>query len=81
MSALSIRDLDERVKQRLRIRAAEHGRSMEAEIRTILSAAVSEPALETGLGQALLTRFAEVGGIRLDLPPRAAVPRAADFSS
>jgi plasmid stability protein len=42
MSALSIRDLDDKVKERLRIRAARHGRSMEAEVRAILTDAVAE---------------------------------------
>ena len=37
MAALSIRDLDDTVKEKLRVRAAEHGRSMEAEVRAILS--------------------------------------------
>ncbi|HEX8629074.1 MAG TPA: Arc family DNA-binding protein [Catenuloplanes sp.] len=32
MAAVSIRDLDDAVKEKLRIRAARHGRSMEAEI-------------------------------------------------
>lgn len=41
-STLTIRDLDEAVKQKLRIRAAMHQRSMEAEAREILARAVSE---------------------------------------
>jgi len=40
VAALSIRDLDDRVRERLRVRAAQHGRSMEAEIRAILTDAV-----------------------------------------
>jgi plasmid stability protein len=43
MAAVSIRDLEDEVKDRLRVRAARNGRSMEAEIRAILTAAVSEP--------------------------------------
>ena len=43
MAAVSVRDLDETVRERLRIRAARHGRSMEAEIRVILTEAVSPP--------------------------------------
>lgn len=42
MADLSIRNLDDDVKQRLRIRAAEHGGSMEAEVREILSEALRE---------------------------------------
>ena len=55
MSAVSIRNLDDGVKERLRLRAARHGRSMEAEMRAILTEAVSEPGAETGLLPALWT--------------------------
>ena len=36
MSSLTVRNLDESVKNRLRVRAARHGRSMEEEVRQIL---------------------------------------------
>ena len=75
---MSIRNLDARVKERLRVRAARHGRSMEAEARAILTDAVSEPS-DAGLVQAMLARFGELGGVELDLPPRTAKARAADF--
>jgi plasmid stability protein len=42
MGTLTIRDLDDAVKDRLRVRAATNGRSMEAEARAILAAAVGE---------------------------------------
>ena len=38
MSTLTIRKVDEEVKKRLQVRAAENGRSMEAEVRAILGA-------------------------------------------
>ncbi|WP_239310694.1 MULTISPECIES: Arc family DNA-binding protein [unclassified Frankia] len=79
MAAVSIRDLDDGVRERLRVRAAHHGRSMEAEIRAILTAAVSEPEDATGLAQALLTRFGALGGVDLQLPTRTQAPRAADL--
>jgi antitoxin FitA len=79
MSAVSIRNLDDRVKDRLRVRAARHGRSMEAEMRAILTAAVSEPRQDDGLFGTLLSRFSELGGVDLDLPARATPPRAAEF--
>ena len=81
MAAVSIRDLDDDVKERLRIRAARHGRSMEAEIRAILADAVSEPGPSQGLFTTLLERFASIGGTDLDLPPRATRPRAADLTT
>ena len=36
MSSITIRNLDPAVKERLRVRAAQHGHSMEAEARNIL---------------------------------------------
>lgn len=69
MAAPSVRDLDESVRERLRIRAAQHGRPMEAEIRAISTAAVSPAASEDGSGPALLSRFADLGGVELELPP------------
>ena len=77
MAALSIRDLDDRVRELLRIRAAEHGRSMEAEIRAILTAAVSDASAEPGLVQALRNRFGALGGVELELPARTEAPRPA----
>ena len=81
MAAISVRDLDDGVRERLRVRAAQHGRSMEAEIREILTAAVSEPASRADLFTTLLDRFGAVGGIDLPVPPRSSRVRAADFSA
>lgn len=61
------------------MQAARHGRSMEAEIREILTDAVSEPGEAEGLFEAVLQRFGEAGGVELDLPSRTARARAADF--
>ena len=77
MAAVSIRDLDDSVKDKLRIRAARHGRSMEAEMRAILTAAVAGDAPRAGLFDALVDRLAQFGGVDLDLPARATPPRAA----
>ena len=46
MSALLIRGIDEKLKQALRLRAAENGRSMEEELRWILRTALSVPSPE-----------------------------------
>jgi plasmid stability protein len=81
MAAVSIRNLDERVRERLRRRAAANGRSMEAEMRAILIDAVQEPGDDAGLLAELLTRFGQLGGVDLDPPPRSAAPRAADFNA
>jgi antitoxin FitA len=79
VAAMSIRNLDERVFELLRIRAARHGRSMEAEVRAILVDAVREPEESRNLGQMIMSRFGELGGVDLDLPPRDELPRAVDF--
>lgn len=80
MAAISVRDLDDRVKEQLRIRAAQHGRSMESEIRMILADAVRQPTDRSGLFESILERFGEIGGVELELPPRATPPRAADLT-
>jgi antitoxin FitA len=78
VAAVSIRDLDDSVREKLRVRAARHGRSMEAEMRAILTAAVRDDASGQGLFSALVDRFADLGGVEFGLPPRATPARAAD---
>jgi len=53
---------------------------MEAEIRSILTEAVSLPSESRGLLATLLDRIGEVGGVELDLPERSTPARAADVS-
>lgn len=79
MAAFSIRNVDEDVKERLRLRAAQHGRSVEAEIRAILVEAVTPPESDAGMFGTILERFGELGGIELDLPPRRVAPRGASL--
>jgi plasmid stability protein len=67
VATLTIRNLDETIKQGLRQLAARHGRSMEEEVRQILRQTVSRPLPAGGLGSRLAKRFAAVGGV--DLPP------------
>ena len=71
MTSITVRNLDDELKRRLRIRAAENGRSMEQEAREILRVAL---AVETGptrnLGTAIHELFAPYGGVELDIPPR-----------
>ena len=71
MASITVRNLDDGLKRRLRIRAAENGRSMEQEARDILRAALDEDS-PTGkdLASAIRARFAPLGGIELELPPR-----------
>lgn len=78
MGTLTIRQLDERTHARLRGRAAEHGRSVEAEVRAILDAAVNLP--EQNLLVSLHASMAEVGGVDLVVPARTDQPRQVDLS-
>jgi plasmid stability protein len=70
-ASLTIRNLDEAVKTRLRVRAAARGRSMEAEARAILSAALSATA-EPGpsLVESIRRRFAGLGDVELPITVR-----------
>lgn len=71
MGSMTIRKLDDRIKEKIRVRAAKHGHSMEEEARRLLSAAVESSASEeTGLGTAIRQRFAPLGGFKLERPPR-----------
>lgn len=77
MSSLTIRKLDPGIKERLRVRAAEHGHSMEAEVRRIIETAV-RPAAGSTVGETferIHARFAAIGGVELELPPRDDLPR------
>jgi plasmid stability protein len=72
MSSITIRNLDPSVKERLRVRAAEHGTSMEAEARRILQITLEPPRLPgLNLYERIRARFEPLGGADdLDLPPR-----------
>lgn len=67
MGNLSVRKLDDETMERLRIRAAEHGISMEEEARRILAQAVAAPA---SLGDLAVELFGQTHGIDLELPDR-----------
>lgn len=79
MATLTIRGLDDGTKARLRVSAARHGRSMEAEVRSILEEALPSQQASDGLGSRIQARFAAVGGVELDLPRRDEMPRAASL--
>ncbi len=65
MASITIRNLDDDLKRRLRVRAAENGRSMEEEVREILRHAVSPPSAPQNLGQSIHKRFAVIGGVEI----------------
>lgn len=71
MASLTIRRLDEKLKRRLRVRAARHGRSMEEEARQILARDLqNNEAPPQNLADAIASLVDPVGGIELDLPVR-----------
>jgi antitoxin FitA len=78
MATLVIRDLRDDVKARLRIQAAEHGRSMEAEARALLTTALLGRRVE-GLGTHIREQFADIGGVDLAIPARDEPARAVQF--
>lgn len=83
MATMTIRNLDDDVKARLRMRAAQHGRSMEEEARSILRSVLSTPAeVNTGaaLVRAIRARVARFGGVELELPEREQMREPPDFS-
>lgn len=63
MASITIRNLDDDLKRRLRVRAAEKGRSMEEEAREILRQALSPSSAPGNLGQSIQSRFAAIGGV------------------
>lgn len=74
MASIIIRNLDERTKDRLRMRAARHKRSMEDEARNILKSALAEDAAPArNLADAIRARFKPLGGVELDQAPREAM--------
>ena len=67
MASLSVRKLDEDTYERLRVRAAKHGVSMEEEARRILKQAISAPER---IGDLFLDYFGHSNGVTLELPTR-----------
>lgn len=87
MATITVRDLDESTRAKLRIRAARNGRSMEAEVRQILNAAVADRPLdaatssEVGFATRVHRLFADIGGADdLEMPDRAISRDPVDLS-
>jgi antitoxin FitA len=81
MATLTVRQLDDRLKQRLRVRAAHNGRSMEEEAREILRGALASTKIpEKNLAESIRELFAPFGGVELDIPKRQSIKKPPDFS-
>lgn len=71
MATMTIRNIDDGLKQRLRVRAARHGRSMEEEARDILRSSLSiEDSSRMSLVQSIRARIEPLGGVDLEQPTR-----------
>lgn len=71
MATMTIRNIDDQLKARLRVQAAQHGRSMEDEARDILRAALSADLVRgASLIDAIRARVAPFGGVELERPTR-----------
>lgn len=80
IATLTIRGLDPQTHARLRVQAARHGRSMEAEVRAILQERLATGSDERGIGTKIHQRFAAIG--ELEIPDRSGErPRPAVFDS
>ena len=70
MASITIRNLEESTKRKLKIRAATHGRSMEQEAREILKSVLKQkaesPKTGADLVEAIRRRFAPLGGVELE---------------
>jgi len=81
MATLTIRQLDEKTKTRLRVRAAHHGRSMEKEAREILRSTLTATSTVKGnLAETIHRLFAEFGGLEFELPRRDTMRQAPEFA-
>jgi antitoxin FitA len=81
MASLTIRNLDDAVKRKLRMRAASRNRSMEDEVREILRAAVAEErAQRQNLADTIRQRIEPLGGVELSLPSRGPLGEPPDLA-
>jgi plasmid stability protein len=82
MASITIRDIDDRLKARLRVQAAHHGHSMEQEAREILRTALSTGHSRKGsLVDSIRARIDPLGGIELEIAPREAVREPVDLDT
>jgi len=80
MASITIQNIEDSLKTRLKARAAEHGRSMKEEVRQILRESIARQRPET-LGDIARELFGPKHGFKLDLPPRGKFRPPPDFSA
>lgn len=82
MASITIRNLDDQTKNRLRVRAAHRRRSMEDEARNILREALAtDSAAPANLAKAISERFRPLGGVELELPVRESMREPPPFDT
>ena len=79
MASITIRNLNDEVKTQLRIRASASGHSLEEEVRLILLKAVEREPTPENLASAIRRRFAPLGGVELEIPPRQPIREPISF--
>jgi plasmid stability protein len=82
VASITIRNLDETVKRKLRLRAAQRNRSMEDEARDILQTALAQEPTQHGNLADAIRRSIEplLGGVDLSLPARGPMRDPPDFA-
>jgi antitoxin FitA len=81
MASITIRNLDDPLKARLRIRAAGNGRSMEEEVREILRTTLGgQKPQAKNLAESIRQRFAAFGGVELPSLPGDSLRDPPDFT-
>lgn len=82
MASITIRNIDKSLKERLRVRAAQHGRSMEEEVRTILKETFALESVKPrkGLADTIKKRFEPFDGVDLPEIPREPLRDPVDFT-
>lgn len=79
MASLTIRNLDDSLKSKLRLRSAQHSCSMEAEVRNILRQVLSPEKADANFAARINQRFAELNADSLPIPERQAVRNPPDM--
>ncbi|GAB6041512.1 plasmid stabilization protein [Endothiovibrio diazotrophicus] len=80
MASITVRNLETDLKERLRRRAADHGRSMEDEVREILRTTLADDQSALHPAEAIRRLFAPLGGVDLEIPKRQPMREPPDFS-
>jgi plasmid stability protein len=79
MASITIRNLDESIKAKLRVQSAQHGCSMEAEVRNILHHAVTPAPVSSDFANRIHQRFAGMYVDSLPIPARQEVRTPPDL--